>query len=456
MTESIIDTIAAARRRLDTRQLTSIELVDACLAAIDRDGGRTNAFTRVHADSARQAARAADVDLAAGRVDGPLHGIPISLKDLIDEAGVPTTAASRALDDRIPTHDAPLVTRLRRAGAIILGRTNLHEFALGTTSEDSGFGPVRNPFDDTRVAGGSSGGSGAAVATGMGLASIGTDTGGSIRIPAAACGVVGLKPSIGDVPTAGIVPLSTTLDHAGPLARSVQDAAWLWQVMAGRPASVVAAAQPRGLRLTRLAGYFDAPLEAAVRTALDAALDALTAAGVTISTGEIAGTEAIAPSYVDIALPEAAHWHAPYLDSRRDRYQPAVHARIAHGRTIAAVSYLAAREASARLQHAVSTLLASADALVLPTLPLVAPPLGQADIQLNPPSGAMLPVRAVMLKHTQLFNLTGHPAISVPLAGDGLPVGLQLVGRLGQTEQLLSIAAACERVLGMNARTVTA
>lgn len=450
------DTIATASARLRAGQTTSLELVEASLAAISAHGGRTNAFIRVHAESARTAAGLADAELRANRDRGPLHGIPISLKDLIDEAGVPTTAGSQALDDRIPETDAPLVARLRKAGAIVIGRTNLHEFALGTTSEDSGFGPVRNPFDESRVAGGSSGGSGAAVATGMGLASIGTDTGGSIRIPAAACGVVGLKPSLGDVPTDGVVPLSTTLDHAGPLALTVQDAGWLWQIMSLRSTSRVAAVQPRGLRLMRLAGYFDAPIEPAVRTAFAAAIERLTDAGVILGTGDVTGTDAIGPAYADIALAEAAHWHAPYLDVRRERYQPVVHARIAHGRTIAAVSYLEARDVCVRMREQVSRLLDTCDALVLPTLPVVAPLLGQSDIQVDPALSGSLPVRAVMLKHTQLFNLTGHPAITIPLAAESLPAGLQLVGRLGQTEQLLSVAAACERVLGANARILSA
>lgn len=453
MTDPI--SIATAGARLRAGTITALELTDDSLAAIAAHGTATNAFTLVHAESARAAARAADADLRAGLDRGPLHGIPLSLKDLIDEAGIPTTAGSLALDDRLPASDAPLVTRLRRAGAVIIGRTNLHEFALGTTNEESGFGPVPNPFDPSRVAGGSSGGSAAAVAVGMGLASIGTDTGGSIRIPASACGLVGLKPSHGDIPNDGIVPMSVTLDHAGPLALTVQDAAWLWQVMAARATSRLSRAQPKGLRLTRLSGYFDAPLAPEVRVAFSAALERLAEAGVLHGSAELPDTAAIAPSYVNIALPEAAHWHAPYLDSRADRYQPGVRARIANGRTVSALAYLEARDAAARLSREVSRLLATCDALVLPTLPIVAPALGQEEIRVDP-SGEALAVRGVMLKHTQPFNLTGHPAVTLPLATDSLPIGLQLVGRHGQTAQLLSIAAACEAVLGTNARRLSA
>jgi aspartyl-tRNA(Asn)/glutamyl-tRNA(Gln) amidotransferase subunit A len=447
MTRFDTETMASAGARLRTGATTAVDLTERCLAAIVEHGARTNAFIRVHETSARAAAERLDVELRAGHDRGPLHGIPISLKDLIDEAGIPNTAGSRALDDRLPAVDAPLVSRLRDAGAVIIGRTNLHEFALGTTSEDSGFGPVHNPYDETRSPGGSSGGSAAAVATGMGIATIGTDTGGSIRIPAAACGLVGLKPSRGEVPTDGIVPLSTSLDHAGPLALSVQDAAWVWQTVAGRPAATIASADPRALRLARLVGYFDAPIEPVVRTAFVSALDRLSAAGVTVADATIDGTDRISQTYVDIVLPEGAHWHAPYLDARKDRYRPAVHGRLLHGRTISAVSYLDALDTCAAFARQVSALLDTCDALVLPTLPITAPTLGDTDIIVDPALGTSWSVRAVMLKHTQLFNMTGQPAITLPIASPGLPVGLQLVGRAGRTDELLSLAAACEQVL---------
>lgn len=447
MSALVTETITSAAARLRAGRTTALELTERCLAAMAEHGARTNAFITVHETTAREAAARLDAELQAGRDRGPLHGIPISLKDLIDEAGVPNTAGSKALDDRIPAADAPLVTRLREAGAVIIGRTNLHEFALGTTSDDSGFGPVRNPHDDTRSPGGSSGGSAAAVAAGMCLATIGTDTGGSIRIPAAACGIVGLKPSRGEVSGDAVVPLSTTLDHAGPLALSVQDAASVWQVLTGRPAAPIAPADPRALRLTRLVDYFDAPLAPDVRAAFAAALARLADAGLTLTSAALTGTDRISQMYVDIVLPEAAHWHAPYLDSRKDRYQPTVHARISHGRTISAVSYLDALANCRDFDAHVSTLLDTCDALVLPTLPITAPLVGQADIVVDPADGVSRPVRAVMLKHTQLFNMTGHPAVSLPIAAPGMPVGLQLVGRHDRTADLLAVAASVERAL---------
>ena len=226
-------TIDEFGHRLRARELTAEQVTDACLRRIEEDNPRLNAFILVMADAARHQAREADRELAAGRDRGPLHGVPISIKDLIDVAGTPTTAASRVREGHVATHDAPVIVALREAGAVIIGKTNLHEFAFGTTNEESAFGPARNPHDDSRSPGGSSGGSAASVAAGMALATLGTDTGGSIRIPAAACGIVGLKPRHGEVSTDGVVPLSHRLDHVGPLARTVTDA-WLVYQRASR------------------------------------------------------------------------------------------------------------------------------------------------------------------------------------------------------------------------------
>src|SRR5215472_14319047 len=261
---------------------SATDRVEASLAAIAQHGERTNAFILVDADGARAAARAADEERQHGVDRGPLHGMPISIKDLIDIAGQLTTAASNVRKGHLATRDATVVQRLREAGAVIIGKTNLHEFALGTTSEESAFGPVRNPHDPTRSAGGSSGGSAAAVATGMGQASIGTDTGGSIRIPAAACGVVGLKPSLGEVPTDGVVPLCPTFDHVGPITRSVQDAAAIWSVLVNQPFPELDSPAIKDITLGAVGGYFTAMLERDVRVAFDRAIEKLRSAKATI------------------------------------------------------------------------------------------------------------------------------------------------------------------------------
>jgi aspartyl-tRNA(Asn)/glutamyl-tRNA(Gln) amidotransferase subunit A len=440
-------TIVEAATQLRAGSISACDLVDQSLEAIAQHGARTNAFILVDADGARAAARDADAERGRGVDRGPLHGIPISVKDLIDVAGQPTTAASRVLERRPAAQDAAVVARLRTAGAVLIGKTNLHEFALGTTSEESAFGAVMNPHDAAHSAGGSSGGSAAAVATGMGLGSVGSDTGGSIRIPAAACGIVGLKPSLTDVPTAGVVPLSFTLDHVGPITRTVQDAAWLWAALAGRPFADVHPSEVGGLRLRELGGYFAAPIAAEVRAAFNQAIARLRTAGVQVSSGTLANTVNIGQTYVNLVLPEGAHWHAAFLETRGSLYTPAVRARLEGGRSIAAVDYLKARQTRTAWRFAVDAALEGCDALVLPTLPIVAPPLGATDVTIDSATGETMPVRSAMLRQTQLFNITGHPAISLPVTVQGLPVGLQLVGRRDDTAGLLAIAAACERLL---------
>lgn len=424
---------------------SATERVEAALAAIDKQDRQLNAFILVDADGARAAAKAVDEERRKGIDRGPLHGMPISIKDLIDIKGQPTTAASRVRAGHVAQHDASIIQRLREAGAVLIGKTNLHEFALGTTSEETAYGPVHNPRDLTRSAGGSSGGSAAAVATGMGEASIGTDTGGSIRIPSAACGVVGLKPSLGEVPTTDVVPLSTTLDHVGPLVRSVADAANVWAVLAARPTARLEAPDPRSLRIGVLGDYFTALLDSDVRRAFENAIDGLRKSGLKVESRAVEGTSAIIDTYINISLPEAANWHAPTLDTHAAEYQPPVHERLLRGRTISAVSYLHALDVRAALTTAVDAALDGCNALVLPTLPIVAPVLGAPEVTLD--NGEKLLVRAAMLRLTQLFNLTGHPAISLPIPTDGLPVGLQLVGRRGRTPELLAVASATERLL---------
>ncbi len=279
---------------------------------------------------------------------------------------------------------------------------------------------------------------------GMDFGGIGTDTGGSIRMPAAACGIVGLKGSFGEVPVEGVIPLSVSLDHVGPLARSVQDAAWLFAALAGRAPRTVDVRPLGSLRLRRLVGYFETPLDADVRAAYQSAVALLAAGGVHMSSGEVDGATTTPEVYTNICLFEAAAWHATYLDTRADGYRPSVRARLEFGRTISEARYRHALAASRTLRAAVDSALDEVDALVLPTLPIPAPLLGATDVNVD---GTTLPVRPTMLKLTQLFNVTGHPAITIPIAARGLPVGLQLVGRLGQTDALVDLAAACETAL---------
>ena len=398
-------------RKLRAREITAVAMTDECLRRIDSDNTRLNAFILVMADEARQQAREADEELAAGTDRGPLHGVPVSIKDLIDVRGTATTAASRVRDGHRAERDAPIIAHLRQAGAVIVGKTNLHEFAFGTTNEDSAFGPALNPYDPTRSPGGSSGGSAASLVAGMALATVGTDTGGSIRIPAAACGTVGLKPSFGEVSIEGVVPLSPTLDHVGPLAKTVLDAWYLYHGLIGRRTLRPLTALPVGnLRLAVARRYFCDLLDDDVRARFDSGLEALEAAGARIDETEIPHAGLIESIYLHIVLGEAAAYHALMLERMPERYTPAVRLRLEMARYLLAEDYVRARAGRDVLQREVDLALSGYDALVLPTLPIPAPPLGATTVQVG---GKEESVRSLMLRLTQLFNLTGQPAILV-------------------------------------------
>jgi aspartyl-tRNA(Asn)/glutamyl-tRNA(Gln) amidotransferase subunit A len=429
-------------------RVSPVDLVTGCLAQIDARP-EVNAFISRLDDRSVEDARARETEIRAGRYRGPLHGIPIAVKDLIDVAGTPTTSGS-ALPPGNPTADAPVVARLRAAGAIIIGKTNLHEFAFGTTSEESAFGPVRNPLDQSRSAGGSSGGSAAALVAGMCFGALGTDTGGSIRIPSAACGTVGLKPTLGEISCDGVVPLSTTLDHVGPMTRSVADAGILFDVLKGRPISGVTShngACTFGIPRP----YFCSRLEAGSREALELALEALRNAGHAVEDVEIRHAASTADTYLHIVLPEAARFHAPMLERFASRYSPGVRVRLEMGRYVLAEDYIRAMRLREVLTAAVDRALDGCDALLLPTLPIAAPPLGAATVDVD---GAQEPVRAAMLRLTQLFNITGHPSVALPAAHttDGLPRSVQVVGPRHRTERLLDIAAAIEPIVSGHVR----
>jgi aspartyl-tRNA(Asn)/glutamyl-tRNA(Gln) amidotransferase subunit A len=437
-------TIEEFGRRLRARQITSAQVTDECLRRVDADNPRLNAFICVFADEARRQARDADEEIAAGRDRGPLHGVPISIKDLFDVRGVPTTAASRVRDGHVAARDATSIAHLRQAGAVFVGKTNLHEFAFGTTNEDSAFGPARNPHDPSRSPGGSSGGSGASVAAGMALATIGTDTGGSIRIPAAACGIVGLKPSFGDVSIDGVVPLSRTLDHVGPLTQTVADASLVYHALLGDAHAVPPVPPPlHGVRLAVARRYFLEVLDDDVRARFDEAVGRLRDAGAHIDEIEIHHAADIAAIYLHIVLADAAAYHAATLETMPERYTPNVRIRLEMGRYVLAEDYVRALAGRDVLRREVDAALAQHDALILPTLPIPAPPIGAATVSVGSKTEA---VRNVMLRLTQPFNVTGHPAISIPSGHTpgGLPCAVQLVGCRAQTDALLKVALACE------------
>jgi aspartyl-tRNA(Asn)/glutamyl-tRNA(Gln) amidotransferase subunit A len=436
-------TIEEFARKLRARDVTALEITNGCLRRIDELQPSLNAFICIMADQARRDAEGADRELASGGDRGPLHGVPIAVKDIIDVRGVPTTAASRVREGHVAAADAPVIARLREAGAVIIGKTNLDEFAFGTTSEHSAFGAVRHPLDPSRSPGGSSGGSAVAVASGMALAALGTDTGGSIRIPAAACGIVGLKPSLDEIPTEGVVPLSKTFDHVGTFTRTVADARLVHHAMSASRGAVL----PRSANALRLGvprGYLTDVLDSDVRARFDEATAALRNVGAKLTDVSIPHASMTPAVYIHIHASEGATFHARTLDAQPERYTPVVRRRLELGGYVLAQDYARAMDGRAVLRGEVDAALENCDALLLPALPIPAPPIGAETMTIG---SREEPVRALMLRLTQLFNVTGHPAIAIPcgVTSSGLPVGLQLVGHRHQTEALLSQAHVVEQ-----------
>jgi aspartyl-tRNA(Asn)/glutamyl-tRNA(Gln) amidotransferase subunit A len=440
------ETITSLAPRIAAGTLKSERLTEDALAVITRLQPTLNAFITVTADAALTRAREADREIAAGRYLGPLHGIPLSLKDLVDMAGVPTTAASKLREGHVARRDAPVTRHLRAAGAVFVGKTNLHEFAFGTTNEDSGWGPARHPIDPARSPGGSSGGSAIAVATGMSVASVGTDTGGSVRIPAAACGIVGLKPGWGEISADGVVPLSRQLDHVGPLARSVDDAQLLYHAMRGEtPRDRDDHVAIGTLRLGVLDVFFERTSEA-VDAGVRGAIEALARAGAHIAAAPLPHAPDVPPVYLHLVLADAAAYHATSLQERPHAYTPNVRIRLEMGRHVLGEDYARALRGREVITHEIERALDGVDALLLPALAIEAPPIGASAV---PIKGGSDPVRNAMLRCTQPFNVSGHPAISVPcgMTAAGLPIGLQVVGHRGRTTDLLRIARTIERTL---------
>jgi aspartyl-tRNA(Asn)/glutamyl-tRNA(Gln) amidotransferase subunit A len=442
-------TISEVTASVATGQTTSERLTEDCLSKIAELNPTLNAFITVTGDDALADARKADKEIAAGRRIGPLHGIPISLKDLIDQKGLPTTAASLVRNGHVADRDATVTRLLREAGVVFVGKTNLHEFAFGTTSEESAFGLVRNPHDPSRSPGGSSGGSAVSVATGMSLGTVGTDTGGSIRIPAACCGIVGLKPEWGHVSASGVVPLSRQLDHVGPLAASVADAWLLYNAMqpeSDQIGDALDATDLKGLRLGRLTGYFAERLDEDVESRVGATIDRLRQRGTTVSEVGLAHAADIPTIYLHVSFGDAAEYHGRTLETRPQDYTKPVRLRLEMARCVLAEDYVRALRGKALIAREVDRALDGVDALVLPTLGIPAPPIGAQSV---PVKGGSDAVRALMLRSTQAFNLSGHPAISIPCGTtrDGLPVGLQLVGHKGRTPALVQAALAVEAAI---------
>jgi aspartyl-tRNA(Asn)/glutamyl-tRNA(Gln) amidotransferase subunit A len=442
---------------LEQRQLSPIELTNHYLERIERLDGQLNSYLRVMPEAAREAARQAEKEIVGGQYRGPLHGVPLGLKDLFEVAGVPCTMGSRILAECVPASDATVVTRLRQAGAVILGKQTLHEFAFGVTSENAHYGDVHNPWDLTRVAGGSSGGTAVAVAAGLCVAGLGSDTGGSIRIPASFCGTAGIKPTYGRVSRAGALPLAWSLDHVGPLARSALDCAIVLEAVAGPdPRDPSASTRPvpeyrreltgdvAGLKLGVPGEHFFDLVEPSVVEGVRAAIDVLEGLGARTEEVPFPHAQHAQMAGTAIMSSEAATWHAEWLRTRAADYGADVLLRIRGGLLVRATEYLLAQQMRTLVQSDfVSAFQRGIDAIVAPTLPVVAPRIGST---FQPGGSFNLAPRSVITRTTVPANLAGLPAASVPCGfSEGLPVGLQVIGPAFAEGLVLRVAHAYEQ-----------
>jgi aspartyl-tRNA(Asn)/glutamyl-tRNA(Gln) amidotransferase subunit A len=449
------------------RKLSPVELTRFLLDRITRLNPRLNAYLTICEEQALQQATLAESAFAgkrdgkSARELGPLFGIPISLKDNIYTAGIRTSAGSKILRDFIPLHDAPVVTAFKEAGAIILGKTNMHEFAYGVTSNNPHFGPVRNPWDDTRIAGGSSGGSAAALAAGLCYGSIATDTGGSIRIPSSLCGIVGLKPGLGRVSTQDVVPLSPTLDVVGPLARSAEDAALLLDAifsLGTNERSLIhrrtSSSLARRAKLGIPKGFFFDVISPEVQSAFDRAIRVLKKSGSSIKEISLSLLPETEDAGNQIAWAEATLYHqqAGWFPEHSADYGEDVRSRLEMGTQVSAVSYLKALQTREKFIAALRVAMEDAhvDALVVPTTPIAAPLIGEESTSI---SGSTYPTRALLLRLNRPANLAGVPAISVPcgLTEDGLPIGLQFIAAVRKESLILELARNFEQASPLKA-----
>ncbi|MBB5234832.1 amidase [Deinococcus budaensis] len=427
-----------ARYRAGT--LSPVEVTRAALARIQELDPGLNAFITVTADLALAQAARAEAELRAGTDRGPLHGIPVALKDLVDTAGVRTTCGSRLRSGHVPDHDAAVTVRLREAGAVLLGKTNLLEFAYGAVHPD--YGQTNNPWDLSRTSGGSSGGSAAAVAAGLCFAAFGTDTGGSIRIPAAYCGVTGLKPTAGLVPLGGVFPLSWSLDHGGPLARSSGDAALMLAALTGQPVNA-APRDLRGVRFGVLEEHTRGPeMQPGVAEVFGRACDALRGAGAVLVEVQVPDLDLVDAALLPVLLPEASAVHAAWLRESPEAYAPATRRQLELGFTVGGVAHVRAQQFRHRLARDFLAALSGVEAMLTPTVPWVAP---HEDPAVAGDQGS------AEARRTAPANLTGFPALSLNAGfSAGLPVGLQVTTRPGEDALALSLGASLEALLGEN------
>lgn len=453
-----LTTIAELGRQIRQRAVSPVEITQDCLRRIEMINPRLNAFITVMAEVALAEARRAEQEIARGEWRGPLHGIPIALKDLIDTAGVRTTSASKLHENRVPDADATVVRKLRDAGAVIVGKNNLHEFAYGGSSLVSHFGDVHNPWDVGRIAGGSSGGSAACVSAGMAYAAIGTDTAGSIREPAALCGCVGLKPNYGRVSVRGVIPLSASLDHVGPLTSCVEDAGIVLQALAGYdPSEMTSAETPvtdyvsslkegtKSLRIGVARAYFFDELDPAIASAMEHALT-----GIETLVASVKEVQLDVTTDRTVQAAESYAYHAENVAERAEDYQPETLRRIRTGEKVSAAEYAQRKHEMEAARRTIREVFADADLLVTPTTPMAAPAI--AELKAN--QDALRPAELRLLRNTRPFNVWGLPAISIPcgFTQSGLPIGLQIAGPHWREDLVLRLAYAYEQATAWHKR----
>jgi aspartyl-tRNA(Asn)/glutamyl-tRNA(Gln) amidotransferase subunit A len=445
-----LETILQLADLLRKRLASPVELTNRCLERIAQRNPTLNAFITVTAESAMAQARQAETEIFRGHWRGPLHGIPIGLKDIIDTRGVKTTAASQLFKDRIPSLDAEVVKRLKAAGAVILGKQNLHEFAYGGSSIVSYYGEVHNPWNPAHIAGGSSGGSAAAVGSGMGYAAIGTDTAGSVREPASQCGVVGLKPTYGRVSLRGIIPLSLSLDHVGPITRTVGDAAAVLQAIAGYdsqdktsvdtpvPDYLAELKASKALRIGVPRSFFYEDLDPEVGSAIEQALESLAELF-----GEVREVNLEVPTDRSLQAAESYAYHAGFVSRSPELYQPETLRRIRAGENLGGDLLEQARKDLEKARRNITSIFDEVDVLVTPATPIPAPNLEELKQNFE----LLRPRELLLLRNTRPFNVWGLPAISLPcgFTASGLPIGLQIAARPWNEVAVLQAAQAYEQ-----------
>jgi Asp-tRNA(Asn)/Glu-tRNA(Gln) amidotransferase A subunit family amidase len=444
-------TLSAIAGRLRDGTTDPIELVEKALTAVDAVQELLNAFVTVDHEGALRAAALATQELARGVDRGALHGVPVAVKDLVDTAGLTTTMGSRHFAGYLPERDAEVVARLRAAGAIVVGKTTTHEFAYGPTGDRAANGACRNPHDPRRMAGGSSAGSAAAVAAGLVPLAVGTDTGGSVRMPAALCGVVGIRPTVGRIPADGVFPLSWSLDTVGVLAGTVADTAVGWDVLSGAAPGAGSSARPAPgpatLRVGLPAGDWFERLDGTVRRGLDRVVETLNGHGAKVVPVPVPDVEELHRLYVTVVSAEAVSIHHDRLAQAPDLFDPETLQRLRAVEKAPAWEYAGSLRRLGEVRAAAADRLAGLDLLVLATVPILAPPLGARDGEFG---GGWTSARDALLAYNTPWSVLGLPAMSLPVPGSGaggLPVGVQLVGRPGGDEDLLAAARTVESVI---------